>query len=263
MDFASAAVSRPMLVRMTTGLRSSTPTARCSFPSSATRTPSQPGAWLTTSASAPLLLYNIGLAHEELGEFDVAMDYINKYRAFAPLAEQEKLKLKIEELKVKQAAADAEKAAEDKAAEDASEKAEAEKAEQKAAAEKAAAEKAAAEKVAEERARLAREQLGNASERGWLSPANALWGVTALGVVGGTSSSIAVHRQRQMLYNLCAYTDSGNLFCHSDAKQYLNGDWLFFNGRGYQLGTFGCLCWNRVVADPQESLQNSRHCIGL
>ena len=49
----------------------------------------------------PLLLYNIALAQEALGDLKAAIDGFYKYRVFAPKDEQEALQAKIEELKQK------------------------------------------------------------------------------------------------------------------------------------------------------------------
>lgn len=54
----------------------------------------------------PLLLYNIANAYERLGELDHAIDYLTRYRAFAPPDERESLRRRVRNLERRMEAAE-------------------------------------------------------------------------------------------------------------------------------------------------------------
>jgi tetratricopeptide (TPR) repeat protein len=54
----------------------------------------------------PLLLYNIANAYERLGELDHAIDYLTRYRAFAPPEERESLRRRVRNLERRMEAAE-------------------------------------------------------------------------------------------------------------------------------------------------------------
>ena len=60
-------------------------------------------AWELSGKKQAILLYNIALAYEEMGDYNESIDYIYQYRMYAPAEEQDGLKEKIAALKQLQA----------------------------------------------------------------------------------------------------------------------------------------------------------------
>jgi len=149
----------------------------------------------------PLLLYNIALAHEALGQFSEAIEVLFQYRIYAPKEEQPSLLEKIEEWEAK-----AKKIAESRAAE-----------------ERAAADKKANQE--REEALLKQEPTPVPSVvRAPKRPRGAaavLWGSTAVLAGGGVAFALLSNKHGKAADEHCDATE-GVKVCTEDAAQAFN-----------------------------------------
>jgi len=167
-----------------------------------------------------LLLYNISLAQEALGQYQESIDTLYKYRIYAPKEEQENLSLKIEELTAKKEESKALKLSQEE--KQAAAEAEAER-QKREAEEKQATEKAEADRIRQEQERsviIAAEKEQQLQKIKKLS--YGAWGTSTAALGAGITFGIIAQNNYHSSDNDCGETATEKTICTADGLDYVN-----------------------------------------